>query len=95
VQQINGKNYATLRPAPSAGARHPFETYLLVNRVEGLDAGVYRYLPLSHQLYLAAESIGCGTCAIGACHQEAMDRFFRVDGEEEFVVYLAPVGRAG
>ena len=155
VQQIKGENYATLRPAPSAGARHPFETYLLVNRAEGLEIGIYRYLPLSHQLaflfteedlpekmteaavgqrfvgdsaavfawscvpyrgewryqskshkvmlidaghlcqnlYLAAEAIGCGTCGIGAYMQEAMDQLFRVDGRDEFIVYLAPVGR--
>lgn len=40
----------TMRTVPSAGARHPFETYLLVNRVQGLEPGLYRYLALSHQL---------------------------------------------
>ncbi|HUU05540.1 MAG TPA: SagB/ThcOx family dehydrogenase [Patescibacteria group bacterium] len=40
----------TMRTVPSAGARHPFETYLLVNRVKGLAAGRYRYLPLEHKL---------------------------------------------
>ncbi|HOI86471.1 MAG TPA: SagB/ThcOx family dehydrogenase [Lentimicrobium sp.] len=44
------RNIHTLRYVPSAGARHSFETYLLINRVEGLDPGIYRYLPLSHQL---------------------------------------------
>jgi SagB-type dehydrogenase family enzyme len=39
-----------LRSVPSAGGRHPFETYLLVNRVEGLDGGLYRYLAVGHQL---------------------------------------------
>jgi SagB-type dehydrogenase family enzyme len=44
-------NAATaLRVVPSAGARHPFETYLAVNAVAGLDAGIYRYLPLEHEL---------------------------------------------
>ena len=41
-----------LRTVPSAGARHPFETYLLVNRVEGVAPGLYRYLPLEHKLCL-------------------------------------------
>ena len=40
----------TRRTVPSAGARHPFETILLVNRVEGLEPGLYRYLALEHQL---------------------------------------------
>ncbi len=147
-------NIRAFRTVPSAGCRHPFETYVLVNRVEGLEAGLYRYLPVEHKLcllrndedvaleihvaseeqyvlesavtfvwtvvpyrtewrylhhshrvilmdighacqnlYLAAESIGCGTCALGAYHQEKMDAALGVDGEEEFTVYLAPVGR--
>lgn len=40
----------TLRMVPSAGARHAFETYLLVNRVEGLTPGLYRYVALQHAL---------------------------------------------
>lgn len=38
------------RTVPSGGARHPFETYLLVNKVEGLKPGVCRYLALEHKL---------------------------------------------
>ncbi len=155
VDKVIKDGYATLRTVPSAGARHPFETYIIMNRVDDIDKGVYRYLPLSHQLlflfteenmpeklteanigqifvgyapvafvwscmpyrtewryhisaakailldaghicqnlYLAAEAIGCGTCAIGAYDQDAMDNLLRLDGEDEFVVYLAPVGR--
>ena len=40
----------TRRTVPSAGARHPFETLLLVNRVESLEPGLYRYLALEHHL---------------------------------------------
>jgi SagB-type dehydrogenase family enzyme len=145
----------TLRTVPSAGARHAFETYLYARRIEGLEEGIWRYLPLEHRLlfeyaepglgarvaaaclgqrftaqgaatffwsvlparmewrygpaahrvlpldaghvcqnlYLAAEAIGCGACAVGAYDQQALDALLRLDGEEEFVLYLAPVGR--
>ena len=38
------------KPVPSGGSRHPFETYLIVLRVEGLEPGVYRYLGIEHKL---------------------------------------------
>lgn len=148
---------ATLRTVPSAGARHAFETFLLVNRVAGVSHGIFRYEASRHQLvtvdtsagvahravegclgqrfvaasavtfiwaavpyrmtwrygergyrylhldaghvcqnlYLAAESIGCGACAIAAFDDEAMNRLIGVDGEEMFVIYVATVGRTG
>jgi len=146
---------AVLRTVPSAGCRHPFETYLGVLKVAGLDPGLYRYLPLDHalvherdlpnlpanltaacrgqafagqaavtfiwtavmartewryaeasykvivldaghvcqNLYLACEAIGCGTCAIAAYNQDLADELVAVDGNEEFTVYIAPVGK--
>jgi len=146
---------SVLRTVPSAGCRHALETYLCVFRVEGVRTGLYRYLPLEHQLvlefedpelarrtavaalgqgfagrsavtfiwtaipyrmewrygeashkvialdaghvcqnlYLACEAIGAGTCAIAAYHQELMDDLLGVDGRDEFVIYLAPVGK--
>jgi SagB-type dehydrogenase family enzyme len=142
----------SLRSVPSAGGRHPFETYLLVKRVDGLPPGLYRYLPLEHRLcllstlgqlaaripdiswlepdeallflwtvvpyrtewrygilshkmiameaghicqnlYLAAVSVGAGACAVGAFPQAEINDLLAVDGEEEFAVYLARVGR--
>jgi len=47
IQDFRGvNNVATLRPTPSGGARHPFEVYAAVKNVEGLEMGIYRYLPL-------------------------------------------------
>ncbi len=146
---------AVLRTVPSAGCRHPFETYIAVLRVDGLAPALYRYLPLEHalilekepeglalslvaathgqrfvgqaavcfiwtaipartewryaeasykvialdaghvcqNLYLACEAIGAGTCAIAAYRQDLMDGLLGVDGDDEFTVYIAPVGK--
>ena len=53
-----------------------------------LDAG-----HICQNLYLAAEALGLGTCAIGAYDQAAMDALLELDGVDEYVVYLAPVGK--
>ena len=58
------------------------------HRVIALDAG-----HACQNLYLAAQAVGCGTCAVAAFHQQALDEFLGVDGEEEFALYLAPVGK--
>jgi hypothetical protein len=44
---------ALLRTVPSAGGRHPFETHLLLNRVRGLEPGLYRYLSVEFAIYVA------------------------------------------
>ncbi len=51
VREVIRGGVALLRTVPSAGARHPFETYLVVNHVKSLEKGVYRYLSLEHKLY--------------------------------------------
>ncbi|MCW4053194.1 MAG: SagB/ThcOx family dehydrogenase [Candidatus Bathyarchaeota archaeon] len=146
---------ATLRTVPSAGARHALETYLLVNRIQGMQPGLYRFLAVSHKLveinldpnladriteacldqrfvktsgvtfiwvavpyrmvwrygergyryllidvghvcqnlYLAAEAIGAGACAIGAFDDEAINESIGADGKQQFVIYVATVGR--
>ena len=154
IQQRLDTGHA-LRTVPSAGCRHSLETYLGIRNVTGIDRGLYRYLPVEHQillecrdsrlaekivgasfgqgypgeaavtflwtavpyrmewryggaahkvialdaghvcqnLYLACEAIGAGTCAVAAYDQEEMDQVVGVDGTEEFVIYLAPVGK--
>jgi SagB-type dehydrogenase family enzyme len=146
---------SAFRTVPSAGARHAFETYLALTRVEGVPPALYRYLPVDHQLvlereipdlgarcaeaaldqnfvadaaavfiwtalprrmewryslaahkvilldaghvgqnlYLACEGIHAGTCTLAAYDQDRMDSLLGVDGDEEFTVYLAPVGK--
>jgi len=58
------------------------------HKVIALDAG-----HVCQNLYLACEAIGAGTCAIGAYHQVLMDKLLHLDGRDEFVIYLAPVGK--
>lgn len=52
-----------------------------------IDAG-----HVCQNLYIAAESIDCGTCAIGIYDQKSVDKMLNLDGEDEFVVYMAAVG---
>ena len=58
----------------------------------------YRYLHLDaghacQNLYLAAEAIGCGACAIAAFSDEAVNELLELDGEARFAIYLAAVGK--
>jgi SagB-type dehydrogenase family enzyme len=47
-----------LRNVPSSGSRYPLETYFIANDVDGLETGLYRYLPLSHSI--VAERLDSG-----------------------------------
>ena len=155
VRNINASRTATLRNVPSAGSRHPIETYLLVNNVEGLQPGLYRFLALEHKLvevnldsslldevvkltwnqqfvrkcavvffwvgivsrtawrysygayrvllldaghvcqnlYLAAEVVDAGACAIGAFVSAGLGRLFGLIEDEEIVLYVASLGK--
>ena len=56
----------------------------------------YFFLDVGHvcqNLYLAAEAIDCGVCAIAAFSDEGVNEFLQIDGEEQFSLYLATVGK--
>lgn len=55
VKKTTPDNTASFRMVPSAGARHPYETYMYINNVEGLDCGLYHYLPLEHEIERLAD----------------------------------------
>jgi SagB-type dehydrogenase family enzyme len=61
---------------------------LAAHKVILLDAG-----HVCQNLYLACEAISAGTCAVAAYDQELMDHLLKIDGMDEFVVYLAAVGK--
>jgi len=50
VKRVLKSGVGVKRTVPSSGAKSPFETYLVVNRVEGLEPGLYRYISFTHQL---------------------------------------------
>ena len=53
AQGVTGQSYRqALRTAPSAGALYPFEIYVVVNNVKGLERGIYHYSFLDHTLEL-------------------------------------------
>ena len=58
------------------------------HKVIAIDAG-----HVCQNLYLACAAVGAGTCAVAAYHQQEMDELLGLDGEDEFVIYLAPVGK--
>jgi len=67
VQEVQ-PGCCTLRTVPSAGARHAFETYLLVNSVQTLSAGLYRYRALTHDLVVLSEDTGLARRAVSCCY---------------------------
>jgi len=58
----------------------------------------YRYLHLDaghacQNLYLGAGSVDCGVCAIGAFSDDDMNELLGLDGMEQFIIYVATVGK--
>jgi SagB-type dehydrogenase family enzyme len=67
VQKTINQGIASLRCVPSGGARHPFETYLAVQRVQDLTPGLYRYLAREHQLVFLRAEENLGPKLASAC----------------------------
>ncbi len=61
---------------------------LAAHKVILLDAG-----HVCQNLYLACEAIGAGACAVAAYDQEQIDQVLGLNGDDEFVIYTAAVGR--
>jgi SagB-type dehydrogenase family enzyme len=53
-----------------------------------LDAG-----HVCQNLYLAAGAVECGVCAVAAFDDDAMNGLLGIDGENQFLIYLAAVGK--
>ena len=69
-------------------ARMEWRYDLAAHKVIAMDAG-----HVCQNLYLACTALGAGTCAIAAYDQAACDKLLGVDGDEEFTLYIAPVGK--
>jgi SagB-type dehydrogenase family enzyme len=55
IREVHPKKIHAFRTVPSGGCRHPYETYLRVNNVEGVPSGLWRYSALEHALVLVWE----------------------------------------
>jgi len=64
--------------------RHDKASYKLI----ALDAG-----HVCQNLYLACEAISIGACAIAVYDQDLADEILGLDGDEEFTIYMAAVGK--
>lgn len=51
---FHGRAYR--RTVPSSGAKHSFETYMSLNRVDGIAPGLYRYAASAHGLICCREA---------------------------------------
>jgi SagB-type dehydrogenase family enzyme len=64
VKKVLKSGRGVQRTVASAGAKSPLETFLVINNVEGLEPGLYRYISFNHQLMFvkkienAEETIG-------------------------------------
>jgi len=64
------KRPSTSRSVPSAGARHALETLLLVNRVDGLQPGLYRFAAIENALVLLSADAALPAKLRDACYNQ-------------------------
>ena len=69
-------------------ARTEWKYTYLAHRMIAMEAG-----HVCENLYLAAESCGTGCCAALSYEQPRVDALLGVDGQEEFALYVACVGK--
>jgi SagB-type dehydrogenase family enzyme len=53
-----------------------------------LDAG-----HICQNMMIAAEAVGCGSCAVAAIYDSEINQLLRIDDEEESILYAASVGK--
>jgi SagB-type dehydrogenase family enzyme len=70
----NERMEITFRNVPSAGSRHPIETFVDIHRVTGLKPGLYYYHPIKHCLILIDESPEIQNHIFEACFRQEMLR---------------------
>lgn len=70
AQGITGSD-SRFRTAPSAGALHPLEVYVVAAEVKALEAGVYHYLPAEHSLELVSRGDKRADVSTAALSQQA------------------------
>lgn len=86
VRTENGEIDHHFRPVPSGGARHPFETYILAERIDGLPPGLFRYLPGQHALL----PLGCRTNAREEIKRSCYDQAVAATAAALFVWAAVP-----
>jgi len=55
IRKMHPEKPIAYRTVPSGGCRHPYETYLQIERVDGVASGLYRYSALNHELGFVRE----------------------------------------
>ncbi len=71
VDRRHGSVGTTKRTVPSGGSRHPYETYLVINRVNGIQPGIYRYLAIEHKLcMISLTNLNLPEKMIECCHDQ-------------------------